>query len=500
MKMAMKLTQGKQKCMTESDCLTPSLLEPQSRGGEIAEGGFSFQDHIILARIPSWLAQEGFTVMVKEATGDVEVKFFVPDQGFVKDLIEVKDHMLQPAEFWKEVRRFQEIDTGSPNTYRHFILIGAGTSKELQPLINGLERVRGSQDFYDEQDAVKRNSVQMYIQLVENKGGTRQDANFLLTKVFVETDWNTVRSHGEAVFKESLIDHLNEYADLSGRVLDDVYNHLNTFIRKTRNRSVSRKELEIQLQAKIPLQQRPILKPILIYTAIAPDDNPQHPGLRFDWTRFSGGETRAIASPEQWRQILIDLQDTRTWIENYRNTRRIKLLGNRRISACLAIGSVFSAVRGFAIEMEYRGEIWATDSHPTAEDSYPLAHCFSEGESDRLVVSISIYRNILTEVQANLERFGLSNAPLLNIHGEPPIASPEQANEIASKIKKLIIQGLQSTHSKTIHLFYAGPSYLALFLGHRLDATAPIISYGWAGSQYAQTCQLFSEIVKMPHT
>jgi SMODS-associated and fused to various effectors sensor domain len=497
MKIAGNLAQVEKKCMTESDRLTPSLLEPQSRGGEIAEGGFSFQDHIILARIPDWLAQEGFTAIVKEATSDVEVKFFVPDQGFVKDLIEVKDHMLQPAEFWKEIRRFQEIDAGSPNTYRHFILIGAGISKELQPLINGLERVRGSQAFYDEQDTVTRNSVQMYIQLIENKGGTRQDALFLLMKVIVEADWNTARFHGEAVFKESLINHLNEYADLSGRVLDDVYNHLNTFIRKTRNRPIFRGELEIQLQEKIPSQQRPILKPILIYTAIAPDDHPQHLGLRFDWTRFSGGETRAVASLEQWNQILIDLQDTRTWIENYRNTRQIKLSGNRRLSACLAIGSVFSAVRGFTIAMEYRGAIWATDTYPTAETLYPLTHSLSEGESDCLVVNISIYRNILPEVQANLEKFELSNASLLNIYGELPITSPEQANAIVSNIKKIIIQSLLSTHSKTIHLFYAGPSFLALFLGHRLDATATIISYGWIGSdQYTQTCQLFSEIAR----
>jgi len=483
--------------MTDSDRLTPSLLEPQSRGGDIAEGGFSFQDHVVLARIPEWLGHEGFTAMVKESTGDIEAKFFLPGQGFVKDLIEVKDHMLQPAEFWKEVKRFQEIDAGSPGTYSRFTLIGAGASKEVQPLLNGLERVQRSQDFYDEHDTVRSNSVQEYIRLVESKNGTQQDALFLLEKVTVETDWNTVKSHGEAVFKQTLVDRLEEYSDLSGRVLDDIYNHLSTFIRKNRNRPILRKELETKLREKTPTNQIPSFRPILIYTAIAPEDNPSYPGLRFDWTRFSGGETRAIASPKQWNRLLIDLQDTRTWIENYRSTKRIRLLGNRRLSVCLAIGSVFSAVRGYVIEMDYRDEIWATDAHPTTETpTYPLTHQILGEKGDRLVVSIGIHRNILVEVRANLEKFGLSGAPLLEIKGEQPITSPAQANVAVNNIKNLVIQSLLLTGSKKIHLFYAGPAHLAFFLGYRLDATAPIICYGWIGSdQYSPTCQLFLENV-----
>lgn len=483
------------KRMTDSDSSTPSLLEPQSRGGEIAEGGFSFQDHVILARIPEWLAQEGFTAMIKEATGDIEAKYFVPGQDFTKDLIEVKDHTLQPAEFWQEIKRFQEVDAGSPGTYRRFTLIGAGASKELQPILHGLKRVQNSQDFYDEQDAVKSNSIQEYIQLIEAKEHSRQDALFLLAKVTVETDWNTAKSQGEAIFKQTLVERLDEFGDLPGRILDDIYNHLSTLIRRSSNRSISRKELETELREKIPIHQQPAHRPILIYTAIDPEDNPLHPGLRFDWTRFSGGETRAIAPAQEWDQLVIDLQETRTWIENHRNIKRIKLLGNRRVSACLAIGSVFSAVRGYAIDMEYRDEIWSTDAHSTPETPvYPLAHRVLEEKGDRLVVSINIHRNTLPEVQANLKRLELVDSPILDIQGEQPIMSPEHANQIVSQLKRLIVQCLQPRNCKEIHLFYTGPAHLALFLGHRLDATAPVICYGWVENrQYSRTCQLLSK-------
>ncbi len=114
-----------------NDKMTPSLLEPESCGGDIAESGFSFQENIMLSRIPMWLAQEGFTAMIWEAMGDTEAKFFVPGRGFVIELVEAKNHQLTPSEFWNEVKRFQELDTGSPGTYRWFTLVSVGLSKEL---------------------------------------------------------------------------------------------------------------------------------------------------------------------------------------------------------------------------------------------------------------------------------------------------------------------------------------------------------------------------------
>jgi hypothetical protein len=64
---------------------------------------------------------------------------------------------------------------------------------------------------------------------------------------------------------------------------------------------------------------------------------------------------------------------------------------------------------------------------------------------------------------------------------------------VATKgIKDLILENLQCTGSKEIHLFF-GPAPQAMFLGHRLDATAPVICYGWIGNeQYTRSCRLFS--------
>jgi hypothetical protein len=479
--------------MTESDHLTPSLLEPQSRGGDIAEGGFSFQDHIILARIPHWLAQDGFTAMLRENIGDVEAKFFVPEQGFVAELLEVKVYSLQPSHFWKEIKRFKEIDTGSPNTYRVFILVSTGISKDLEPLVNGLRRVRNPKDFYEQNSLVYANSLKDYIQIVKKSGGSEEDANFLLKKVEIEFDWSTAKLQGEALFKQSFTECLQEYNDLSIKTLDNIYNNLGIFLRQKRNEIITRKDLENKLREKIPSNQLPDLRSILIYTATDNAENPTHPGLRFDWAEFYGGETRQIAQTETWNELVIKLQKTRNWIENHRNTKRIKLLGNRRLPACLALGSVFSAVRGYAIEMEYRSQIWATDSHATSETpAYPWINQTTGDMGDRLVVIISILRDIRSNVEKNLAKYELEGMPQLHIHGHEPIISPEHTNVATKGIKDLIIENLRCSGSKEIHLFVAGPAPLALFLGHRLDATAPVICYGWSNEQYTRTCRLFS--------
>ncbi|MBI4640000.1 MAG: SAVED domain-containing protein [Candidatus Tectomicrobia bacterium] len=55
---------------------------------------------------------------------------------------------------------------------------------------------------------------------------------------------------------------------------------------------------------------------------------------------------------------------------------------------------------------------------------------------------------------------------------------------------------LSSTGSKQIDLFFAGPASLALFLGHRLNATAPIQCYEHVSTgHYIATCRLFDGLM-----
>jgi len=80
---------------------TPSLLERQSSGGDVAEGGFSFQESVVISYVPAWLAHEGFEEMTRESMGDAEAKFFVPGRSHVRALVAVKNHTLTGPQFWR---------------------------------------------------------------------------------------------------------------------------------------------------------------------------------------------------------------------------------------------------------------------------------------------------------------------------------------------------------------------------------------------------------------
>ncbi|MUG99208.1 hypothetical protein F7734_45725 [Scytonema sp. UIC 10036] len=85
----------------------PSASEPQF-SSDITEGDFSFQEQITLAHIPAWLSQESFTSILCGELGSVEVKFFVPGCGFTKELLKVKNCVIQPSDFWNEIRPSKE--------------------------------------------------------------------------------------------------------------------------------------------------------------------------------------------------------------------------------------------------------------------------------------------------------------------------------------------------------------------------------------------------------
>src|SRR5262249_42069707 len=101
----------------------PSLYEPESRGGETAGRGFDFQKQYLISQIPFWLERDGFIGLIHEAIGDIEMKMFLPEYGESIEMIEVKNHRLAPAEFWGEIDRFYEADTGSPGTFAWFRLV-----------------------------------------------------------------------------------------------------------------------------------------------------------------------------------------------------------------------------------------------------------------------------------------------------------------------------------------------------------------------------------------
>lgn len=231
----------------------------------------------------------------------------------------------------------------------------------------------------------------------------------------------------------------------------------------------------------------------MLHTANTKEKTHHSTAIFLDWQKFFGGNTRYHPPTEEWNtQLIGELKQTQKFILQNHKTRRIKLTGNRRLSTSVAIGSIFSAVSGFAIDMMYRDEIWSTDAHPTSQTPpYPLVPNTVDKTGEQIIISIGILRDIKSEVATNLEQYGLEGLPELHLEAKEAIISPEQANLAVRICKDAIDKALLDSGAQLIHLFIASPAHFALFLGHRLNASAAVQCYEWVSTgYYVPTCRL----------
>ena len=186
---------------------TLSLLAPQATGGEIAEGGFQYQANLITAQIPSWLAKDGFTEMIRESLGDVEAKFFTPSVGLNREFVEYKNHLLQPKEFWEEIENFWEKNKQALDSYQRFVLACTSVSRELNPIINALDQVRDAYPFYDEAKQIQDTSYNHFVEVVKKRGKSKDMADFLFSKVHFKIDLTDAEDFPRELFRETLLNH-----------------------------------------------------------------------------------------------------------------------------------------------------------------------------------------------------------------------------------------------------------------------------------------------------
>lgn len=467
---------------------TPSLLENESRGGEIAQSGFTFQDGVLLVHIPEWLAHEGFAAIIREAVGDTEVRFFTPSDGELVHLIEAKNHRVAPAEFWTEVRRFRDIDAGANGQFCSFRLACTGLSEEVDAVVNAMSRVREPAPFYGPASAVIANSVSDFVAWMGKSGRGADEARFLLDKVIVEKDLSPAQRHAEGLFHEGLARWLPGYSHLPIAALRAVFDALLGLVRSRTNQPITRREIEDTLRGAIDPSLVPPAPSTIVHTAT--DQNPGDPThIVFRWNDFFGGVERLYPPADQWQlRVIGQLRMAKQWITDNRSVRRLELHGERRLSTSLAIGAVFSAVSGFGIDLHYRGEVWSTDAHADASTPhYPLAVVRKEGKDDQLVVVVGIIKDVSVDVEGCLPSFGLDGSPVLIMHGASAISSAKQCNAVVGSIKEAIRNEIAASGAQRVHLFFAGPAHLALFLGHRLNAVSPIQCYEWTPRGYVSS-------------
>ena len=458
-----------------------SLLAPQATGGDIAEGGFRYQANLITAQIPSWLAEDGFTEMIRESLGDVEAKFFIPNIGLTREFVEYKNHLLQPAEFWEEVENFWEKDKHAPDSYQRFVLACTSISGGLKPIINALHRIRDAFPFYTGSKQIQDTSYNDFVNRVEKHGKSKKLADFLFSKVHFKIDLTDAEDFPQELFRKALLNHFPNFENFPVKISNDAYSRLVELISSRKNQPIYRHELKKAIWQEVPEKDRSE-SAIRIHTLYDESINKGPDGcLQFDWTSFFGGSERNFPPPQEWNQKVIgELYRTKNWIVSTNRERRICLSGHRRLSVSIAIGSIFSAVSGFTIGMEIRDDIWWTNSH--AREDTPDYHWqqSTDGElTDEIAVGISILKNTAHEEVKQYLQMEHFHGRQLYLYSDMVLQSDDQTNRAVQKAKSMIQEFVSKSQAKKIHLFFAGPAQFALFLGHRLNTMGKIQCYEW---------------------
>jgi len=459
-----------------------SLLANEATGGEIAEGGFKFQNDMILARLPIWLSQSGFSQLIREALGDAEARFFVPGAGSLREFNEYKNYRLTPSTFWPEIDRFLELENAHPGAYRSYRLVCTAVNDELQVICRALGRVRRALPFYDGVSSIEDSSFEEFAEKVMEVGKRdRAYAEFFFKKVEVYFEAPRQSDLAMSMFQAELEQALPESAALNGAKIRSVGTALRDLITSKVAKPISRGELVTVLREAVPDIDWLTLDRTRIFTVSKPESTWQDSSaLILEWERFSGQGTRLYPDPADWQNGLEELTQTRDWVLASAAPRTIHLQGTRRLSASVAFGATFSATSGFVIEVENRDTVLRTDHHAGSQtpDYNWIAEEGTTESTDEIVVVISVKRTIVDDVR----RFLAGTKPIgLILHSSEAMVSADQSNLAVELAKEQISSVVSKTGASLIHLFLAVPSTFALFLGHRLNATSVIQCYEHKG-------------------
>jgi hypothetical protein len=475
--------------MTETSPKRVSLLSKASTGGDIADSGLTFQDYYILSQIPLWLQNDGFMSLKQESIEDIEIKFFHPFNQSSKIAIQAKTNNITPNNFSEIVTRFHQIDLGTPHTFHEFRLIANDFSKGLKPVINGKKRLDGNDGFYNLTEVVMQNSVQDFIDRVKALGLNDEITNFVLEHVWFETlPLNHESSLALFGLRLSGIETWGIFPEIP-----DVFNNLLSLLKLKRSQTIHRREIEQIIKAHIAPNTIDLEHPVNIYTSINGSMESSNT-LCFDLQNLSLNSRNHPLTLQDWNSFVEELIRTRQWIEDNRGTKIIQLSGSRNLSHSFAIGHVFSRVSEFSFRVAYREQEWLSSNyHDDTTPAYSMSDTLYEGTGDSLIVVIGIYPNndIESDVYDYLTNHKIKS-PILSIIGNQAIDSDKHANLVATQVKQVIKKALTETQTQSINLFYAGPSPLALFLGHQLNATADIQCYEWDKNNrcYIPSCKL----------
>ena len=203
-----------------------------------------------------------------------------------------------------------------------------------------------------------------------------------------------------------------------------------------------------------------------------------------DWRdHFEGEEWQRghkVHDPTVWNAVMLpELIAAKQRILNDTTVRLLRARGKARLSAWFAIGSVFSHVAGFTIEVDQNGARWRDDA-PVSPDVTLVEEANEDlpGDPDVLAVGVSLTDSLAGDVRAYLADARDPAGKLLlvttNLGLGKTIRSAGDLTALAQQLQSRMRSAL-GHRPRRVLLFYLGPLAGAAFIGANLNAVAPEI-------------------------
>lgn len=457
-----------------------SLLDPNAKGGAIAREGFAYQDAFVLQHLPSWLAQSGFSHVVSESIGDVEVCYFCPKGGVRRRAYEAKDYALTESQFWSEVQDFLVMHKGAPDEYVEFCLVCGDYKSPVEPLLNMLKRLRGVGASYPKGSPVTTQTREEIIGWVVGRGRTRELAEFIIDRVaFVVFD----ATKADTSFAGEMGDAFPAL-DLSIRKLEALRDQYSRFVSMSARRPVWRVDLEKALVTVLGSEAGEWLRqPIQIRVQ---EERARIEDLVLDVSGFVGLE-RAGRTLDDWTRLKVQAEGVAAFVKGSRLGSVVGVDAKLRMSMACLLGNVFSAVRGFTLSMRHNCCEYNTFDHSVTgtpffiETATDNVLSFKEG-----VACICFPTSISTDIERSAPGH-LAVLPRLTLESRKAVSDMATLNQAVNEAKSSLVQFRSERCLRTIHLIVKAPSVFACLLGHRLNGVGDVQLYDWVDGAYVAT-------------
>lgn len=478
-----------------------SLLTPESMGGIFGGRGYEFQDAFIVSRIPEWLAEPSFTMLLKEGAGDVEVRF--DSNGTKRYFYQVKNHQVSPAECKDVITAFFTKDSQSPGTYEKFILACRGLMGNAGSFRRALERLQDVGSFYGSVDRVLTDTKAAIVRQARKVGLISVPLDFLRQKVFFDTELGDMRSDARLCeqFIGSIERNIPKWSTVGGPRLGAAYREVARLVNASIGKALSRIDVETTVQQAIdafPVRSQQEGVRVRLYHWEGkgkPFDLSEPWDILLDWSEHFDRDSRMVPDTEIWRDTLIPaLGKAEKDLRASTSTRLIHFCPSACLSAGLALGWAFKRVRHYGFEVEQGDDIWRTSVQPAA-DRHLIAEITSLYESSRdLCVEFNQAFDVSLKVNQFTHYSGRSFRARLRLIPDVRMGRTIDgaiALKYADDAKQQIRKAIDSYGCNVVHLFYAGPLGLAIFVGRLFNAMhADIQCYEEQKVGYKPTCLL----------